>query len=174
MKHPNLRVAYVAQHAFHHIESHLDKSPNEYIRWRFQFGEDRELAAKATRQMSEEDKAQLLKVITIENVKYQIEVFMGRRKAKRSFEYDVKFVGKQIDDNLWITREKLEDWGFEKLVQAYDDKMVKLDLILGCSRRCLSTPFDCGKRRKTLRRCWFRSRICFTLSNARFIWWTES
>lgn len=24
-KHPNMRVAYVAQHAFHHIESHLDK-----------------------------------------------------------------------------------------------------------------------------------------------------
>ena len=23
-KHPNMRVAYVAQHAFHHIENHLD------------------------------------------------------------------------------------------------------------------------------------------------------
>merc|ERR1711862_655993 len=33
-KHPNARIAYVAQHAFHHIESHLDKTPNEYIRWR--------------------------------------------------------------------------------------------------------------------------------------------
>ena len=31
-KHPNCRVAYVAQHAFHHIESHLEKTPNEYIR----------------------------------------------------------------------------------------------------------------------------------------------
>lgn len=30
-KHPNLRIAYVAQHAFHHIEQHLDKTPNEYI-----------------------------------------------------------------------------------------------------------------------------------------------
>lgn len=28
-KHPNLRVAYVAQHAFHHIEQHLDKTPNQ-------------------------------------------------------------------------------------------------------------------------------------------------
>ena len=25
-KHPNARVAYVAQHAFHHIEQHLDKT----------------------------------------------------------------------------------------------------------------------------------------------------
>ena len=24
-KHPNLRIAYVAQHAFHHLERHLDK-----------------------------------------------------------------------------------------------------------------------------------------------------
>jgi energy-coupling factor transporter ATP-binding protein EcfA2 len=30
-KHPNLRIAYVAQHAFHHLEQHLDKTPNEYI-----------------------------------------------------------------------------------------------------------------------------------------------
>merc|ERR1711966_525362 len=34
-KHPNARIAYVAQHAFHHIESHLTKTPNEYIRWRY-------------------------------------------------------------------------------------------------------------------------------------------
>jgi elongation factor 3 len=30
-KHPNLRIAYVAQHAFHHIEQHLDKTANQYI-----------------------------------------------------------------------------------------------------------------------------------------------
>lgn len=28
-KHPNLRVAYVAQHAFHHVEQHLEKTPNQ-------------------------------------------------------------------------------------------------------------------------------------------------
>lgn len=127
IKHPNLRVAYVAQHAFHHIEQHLDKTPNEYIRWRFQFGEDRELAAKATRLMTDEDKAQLLKVIKIDEEKYQIEVIMGRRKAKRSFEYDLKFIGKPLEANLWVNREKLEDWGFEKIVQAFDDKMAALE-----------------------------------------------
>ena len=41
-KHPNARVAYVAQHAFHHIESHLEKTPNEYIRWRYEHGSDKE------------------------------------------------------------------------------------------------------------------------------------
>ena len=50
-KHPNLRIAYVAQHAFHHIEQHLEKTPNEYIRWRYAIGEDRENLSKVTRQV---------------------------------------------------------------------------------------------------------------------------
>ncbi len=33
-KHPNLRLAYVAQHAFHHVEQHLDMTPSQYIWWR--------------------------------------------------------------------------------------------------------------------------------------------
>ena len=55
-KHPNCRFAYVAQHAFHHIEQHLDKSPNEYIRWRYEGGEDKEARQKATAQVSDEEK----------------------------------------------------------------------------------------------------------------------
>jgi elongation factor 3 len=48
-KHPNARVAYVAQHAFHHIEQHLTKTPNEYIRWRYaNQGEDKESLVKVT------------------------------------------------------------------------------------------------------------------------------
>ena len=45
-KHPSLRVAYVAQHAFHHVEKHLDETPLAYIQWRWGGGEDREAAAK--------------------------------------------------------------------------------------------------------------------------------
>ena len=48
-KHPNARVAYVAQHAFHHIENHLEKTPNEYIRWRYEHGSDKEGLEKVTR-----------------------------------------------------------------------------------------------------------------------------
>ncbi|KAG0064451.1 translational elongation factor EF-1 alpha [Linnemannia elongata] len=126
IKHPNLRVAYVAQHAFHHVEMHLTKTPNEYIRWRYQYGEDRELANKATRQITPEEEAQMKKLIAWEidgnTMKLQIDDIYGRRKAKRSFEYEVQWVGRPFDDNAWISREKLEDWGFEKLVQAFDDK----------------------------------------------------
>jgi elongation factor 3 len=50
-KHPNLRVAYVAQHAFHHIENHLDMTPNQYIQWRYATGEDRESQDKVSRKV---------------------------------------------------------------------------------------------------------------------------
>merc|ERR1719377_35662 len=36
------RVAYMSQHAFHHIESHLDSSATQYILQRFAGGEDNE------------------------------------------------------------------------------------------------------------------------------------
>merc|ERR1712228_945678 len=36
------RVAYMSQHAFHHIEEHLDKSATQYIMQRFAGGEDNE------------------------------------------------------------------------------------------------------------------------------------
>ncbi|KAG9078481.1 translational elongation factor EF-1 alpha [Ceratobasidium sp. UAMH 11750] len=35
-KHPNLVIGYVAQHAFHHIDRHLDKPPLEYMLWCYQ------------------------------------------------------------------------------------------------------------------------------------------
>ena len=55
-KHPNARIAYVAQHAFHHIESHLTKTPNEYIRWRYaNQGEDKESLVKVTMQFTDEE-----------------------------------------------------------------------------------------------------------------------
>ena len=45
--------------AMHHLEATLDTSPKEYIQKRFFLGRDKELAAMATMEMSEEDKAQM-------------------------------------------------------------------------------------------------------------------
>jgi elongation factor 3 len=39
-RHPNLRMAYVAQHAFHHLEEHLDITPLTYMFKRFGLGLD--------------------------------------------------------------------------------------------------------------------------------------
>jgi len=121
-KHPTLSVAYVAQHAFHHIEQHLDKTPSEYIRWRYETGEDREVASKITRQLSPEEQAKLHQIIVIDGEKRRIEKIMGRRMTKRVFEYDIKWEGKSWDDNTWMSRNKLEDLGLEKYLKIYDDK----------------------------------------------------
>jgi len=121
-KHPNLRVAYVAQHAFHHIEQHLDKTPNEYIRWRYENGEDRELAAKVTRQLSEEDEKKFYQIIVIDGEKRKMKNIVSRRKAKRSFEYEVEWQGKTWEDNSWLSREKLEALGIQKILQIFDDR----------------------------------------------------
>merc|ERR1711874_585182 len=42
MKVQGARLAYMSQHAFHHIESHLDKSATAHIMQRFAGGEDNE------------------------------------------------------------------------------------------------------------------------------------
>merc|ERR1719287_400745 len=42
-----LRMAYVAQHAFHHLEKHMKESPTQYIMWRFAGNDDKEDAKKA-------------------------------------------------------------------------------------------------------------------------------
>lgn len=41
-KNTSARIAYVAQHAFQHLEKHLTKSPSKYILWRFAGNVDRE------------------------------------------------------------------------------------------------------------------------------------
>jgi elongation factor 3 len=64
-RHPNLRVAYVAQHAFHHLEQHLDKTPNEYIQWRYATGEDREAMDKESLKATEEEEAKMAQKVTI-------------------------------------------------------------------------------------------------------------
>ena len=55
-KHPNARIAYVAQHAFHHIEEHLEMSAVEYIQWRFSSGLDKEQQAADMAHMTDEEK----------------------------------------------------------------------------------------------------------------------
>eukprot|EP00957_Ditylum_brightwellii_P125911 9598312-Ditylum_brightwellii.AAC.1 len=40
--HHNLRVAYVSQHAFFHVEQHMEESPAAYIQWRFKDAYDKE------------------------------------------------------------------------------------------------------------------------------------
>merc|ERR1719159_2354704 len=53
-----LRMAYVAQHAFHHLEKHMRETPTEYIMWRFAGNDDKEsLEFKSTELSVDEEKA---------------------------------------------------------------------------------------------------------------------
>merc|ERR1719198_1301356 len=57
-----LRMAYVAQHAFHHLEKHMQRTPTDYIMWRFAGNDDREsLEFKSTELSVDEEKARATK-----------------------------------------------------------------------------------------------------------------
>ncbi|KAL0083058.1 P-loop containing nucleoside triphosphate hydrolase protein [Phycomyces blakesleeanus] len=121
-KHPNLRIAYVAQHAFHHIERHLDSTPNEYIQWRYASGEDREELEKNDRMINEEEQKAMAQTFVIDGEKRVVEELVGRRKLKQSYEYEVSWIGRSSVDNTWISRQKLEAMGFGKKIAEVDAK----------------------------------------------------
>jgi elongation factor 3 len=111
-KHQNLRVAYVAQHAFHHIEHHLDKTPNRYIQWRYATGEDREGLSRVERRVSDEDAKKLAAL------KVKPEQLLNRRKLKQTYEYEVKW--ENSAETTWMTKPKLEAMGCSKMIADLD------------------------------------------------------
>jgi elongation factor 3 len=119
-KHPNVRIAYVAQHAFHHLEEHLDKTPSEYIQWRFASGDDKEAQDKATRQISEDEEKALAAAVQIDGAKFVVEQVLNRRKFKSTMEYETSFVGMTPDKNKWLPRKWLEERGYGKLADQVD------------------------------------------------------
>jgi len=132
-KHPNARIAYVAQHAFHHIESHLDKTPNEYIRWRYaNNGEDKESLVKVTMQFTEQElKTQRTphelqftdpESGKITKVKKVVAELVGGRKTNKSkeYEYEVKYAGSTVDSGEYLPAKTLKKMGWEKAMKAVD------------------------------------------------------
>lgn len=90
-KHPNLRIGYIKQHALEHVEMHLEKTPNQYLQWRYQHGDDREVHFKQTRVLSDADREQMDKTIDMGDGKgaRQIETLVGRQKYKKTFQYEM-------------------------------------------------------------------------------------
>ncbi|KAF8643522.1 hypothetical protein AX16_008991 [Volvariella volvacea WC 439] len=143
-KHPNLVIGYVAQHAFHHIDNHLDKTPLEYMLWRYQTGEDLEEMGKANRQISAEE-AQKMKdgsLIVVEGQKRFIEEIISRKKLKQSYEYEVSFKGLSSSENIWLPRDELVKRGFEKKVIEVDTREAqRLGLLRPLVRREIEKHF---------------------------------
>jgi len=133
-KHPNARVAYVAQHAFFHIENHLEKTPNEYIRWRYEHGSDKEGLEKVTTKLTAEEEAQMKKPIIVEyktedgKIKQEKRIFKrftdGRRQMQKSKEqeYEVLWEG-DAGFMSWFPRTKLVAAGFAKVLKHCDERI---------------------------------------------------
>ena len=122
-KHPNLRIGYIKQHALEHVEMHLEKTPNQYLQWRYANGDDREVLLKQTRILTPEDRAQIEKPVDLGDGKgpRRVEALMGRQKWKKSFQYEVKWLHWLPKHNSQVSRETLLGLGFAKLVQEFDD-----------------------------------------------------
>lgn len=132
--HENCRIAYIKQHAFAHIENHLDKTPSEYIQWRFQTGEDRETMDRANRQINENDAEAMNKIFKIDGTPRRIAGIHARRKFKNTYEYECSFLlGENIGmkserwvpmmsvDNAWLPRGELVE-SHSKMVAEVDMK----------------------------------------------------
>ncbi|KAJ3156304.1 translational elongation factor EF-1 alpha [Irineochytrium annulatum] len=135
-KHPNARVAYVAQHAFHHIENHLDKTPNEYIRWRYADGSDKESLVKVSMVLTDEEKKQQTTQTQIswkdpegkvqQGKKIVKEVTGLRRATKNDFEYEVVFQGEaRSAEGVYLDAQTLNKMGWGKEVKAIDTRIAQ-------------------------------------------------
>merc|ERR1712113_716496 len=162
MKVQGCRVAYMSQHAFHHIEAHLDKSATQYIMQRFAGSEDNEslenLANLGATKATENQKAKkmlykdgnLVECDTFYDangeMQYQkkslekaveLEAIATRRKGKKESEYECKWKGYSIDFLTWVSRSLLIEMGYKTNVQREDEKQAAM---AGLQNKQLTTP----------------------------------
>merc|ERR1712013_231325 len=146
-----LRMAYVAQHAFHHLEKHMQETPTEYIMWRFAGNDDKEsLEFKSSELSVDEEKARATKwcidgasgdvrrctdpkedakkAKADEAAAVVPDAIVNRRQKKKekTFEYEVKWQFKPIESNVWVEKEILIKMGYLKLVQREDERQAAM------------------------------------------------
>lgn len=137
-KHPNLRIGYIAQHALQHVELHKEKTPSQYIQWRYKNGDDREVHLKKSRAVSADEAAQMAKPISWDGSEPRVmEAIIGRQKLKKTFQYEIKWKGFLPKWNSFIPRDDLINLGFGKAVQRFDDHEASRE---GLGYRDLSPP----------------------------------
>jgi len=146
-----MRMAYVAQHAFHHLEKHMQETPTQYIMWRFAGNDDKEsLEFKSTELSVDEEKARSTKwcIDTVtgearrcvdpkEDAKKAKQDEAGvvvpeallnrkQKKKEKTYEYEVKWQLKPIEANTWVEKDTLIKMGYLKLVQREDEKQAAM------------------------------------------------
>jgi elongation factor 3 len=157
-----LRMAYVAQHAFHHLEKHMRETPTEYIMWRFAGNDDKESLEFKNMELSvDEEKARAQKWC-IDSVTGGVrrctdpkddpkkakqdeaghvipDAMVNRRQKKKekTYEYEVKWQFKALDCNVWVEKDTLIKMGYLKLVQREDERQAA---IAGLQTKQLTQP----------------------------------
>merc|ERR1711904_598668 len=146
-----LRLAYVAQHAFHHLEKHMDKTPTQYIMWRFAGSDDQEsLEFKSDKLSVDEEEARKVQwcidgvtggVRPCTNPKEDAKkakqdeanavvpqaIFNRRQKKKeKTFEYEVNWMYKPPESSVWVEKDILVKMGYLKMVQREDEKQAAM------------------------------------------------
>merc|ERR1719469_304894 len=146
-----LRLAYVAQHAFHHLEKHMQKTATDYIMWRFAGNDDKEslefksdelavdeaLAREAKwcidsvngdvrRCIDPKQDAKKAKADEANAVIPEATVNRKQKKKEKTFDYEVKWQFKPIESNTWVEKDILIKMGFKKLVEREDEKQAAM------------------------------------------------
>merc|ERR1719287_225834 len=157
-----LRLAYVAQHAFHHLEKHMQKTPTDYIMWRFAGNDDKESIEFKSDELSVDEEAARSQKWCIDGVTGTVrrcvsaaedakkakadeagavtpEATVNRRQKKKekTFEYEVKWQFKPIESNVWVEKEILIMMGYKKLVEREDERQAAM---AGLQTKLLTQP----------------------------------
>jgi elongation factor 3 len=155
-------MAYVAQHAFHHLEKHMQETPTEYIMWRFAGNDDKESLEFKTAELSvDEEKARSMKwcIDSVSgNVRRCIDPKEDAKKAKqdeansvtpdaiinrrqkkkeKTYEYEMKWQFKPIESNCWVEKDILLAMGYLKMVQREDERQAAM---AGLQNKQLTQP----------------------------------
>ena len=72
--------------------------------------------------MKEEEEKKMGEVKVVDGVKRVVEKLVARRKLKRGYEYEVQWKGEA--ETSWLTRDRLEEMGFQKLLTDIDMKVL--------------------------------------------------
>merc|ERR1711904_360150 len=140
-----MRLAYVAQHAFHHLEKHMEKTPVDYILWRFAGADDRESLENQNKETTDDDakkretpwficpkSLEVKKCDMSDSAEGRKErasavvpdAILNRQKHTKTkkYIYEVKWMHKSVESNSWVERETLLEMGYSKLVGKKDEQ----------------------------------------------------
>jgi elongation factor 3 len=139
-KHENAIISYMSQQAFELLGQHGDKTPFDYLEWRFSSGEDREAAIRAGLKETQNYVENHDRIFTWDkdSTKRKVVAITGRTKNKRTFLYecetlvghnvgqkDEKWIPQQsTTDNIQLSREQLIG-SHKEMKEAFDLKLIR-------------------------------------------------